>query len=141
MVQGNRSEKQAGAVVGLHYHLHQADFWYPLRGKMRVVLHDLRTGSTTEGTTVEIDLDGNEDRGVYIPPGIAHGFSTLTDLLLTYMVDSYYNENDERGVLWNDKEIGANWGIEDPILSNRDKSNPLKADLPSQFIPSYPTRT
>ena len=44
MVQGNRSEKQAGAVVGLHYHLHQADYWYLLRGRARVVLHDLRAG-------------------------------------------------------------------------------------------------
>ena len=44
MVQGNRSEKQAGAVVGLHFHLHQADYWYVLRGRVRVVLHDLRVG-------------------------------------------------------------------------------------------------
>ena len=44
MVQGNRSEKQAGALVGLHFHLHQADYWYALRGRARVVLHDLRAG-------------------------------------------------------------------------------------------------
>jgi dTDP-4-dehydrorhamnose 3,5-epimerase len=55
MVQGNRSEKQAGAVVGLHYHLHQADYWYLLRGKARVVLHDLRQGSPTDGATEMID--------------------------------------------------------------------------------------
>ena len=46
MVQGNRSEKQAGALVGLHFHLHQADYWYALRGRARVVLHDLRLGSS-----------------------------------------------------------------------------------------------
>ena len=49
MIQGNRSEKQAGAVVGLHFHLHQADYWYALRGQVRVVLHDLRVGSRTDG--------------------------------------------------------------------------------------------
>src|ERR1700758_4565 len=65
MVQGNRSEKQAGALVGLHYHLHQADYWYLLRGRARVVLHDLRVGSRTEGATEEIDLDGDVDQGVY----------------------------------------------------------------------------
>ncbi len=141
MVQGNRSEKQAGAVVGLHYHMHQADYWYPLRGKMRVVLHDLRVGSPTEKATQIIDLDGIEDRGVFIPPGVAHGFSTFTDLLLTYMVDSYYNDNDELGVLWSDPEIGADWGVTDPVLSERDKANPLRADIKKIRTPIYPTRT
>src|ERR1700746_3270012 len=70
MVQGNRSEKQAGAIVGLHYHLHQADYWYLLRGKARVVLHDLRVGSPTDGATLVVDLDGDEDRGLFIPPGV-----------------------------------------------------------------------
>ena len=49
MVQGNRSDKAAGAVVGLHYHLHQADYWQCARGTARVVLHDLRLGSPTDG--------------------------------------------------------------------------------------------
>ena len=78
MVQGNRSEKQAGAIVGLHYHLHQADYWYVLRGRARVVLHDLRVGSPTDGATLLLDLDGDEDRGLFIPPGVAHGFASLT---------------------------------------------------------------
>jgi len=89
MVQGNRSEKQAGAVVGLHYHLHQADYWYVLRGRARVVLHDLRVGSPTDGATLTLDLDGEEDRGLFIPPGVAHGFASQRDLLLWYLVDGY----------------------------------------------------
>src|SRR6202030_4837108 len=71
MLQANRSEKEAGAVVGLHYHLHQADYWYVLRGTARVVLHDLRQGSPTDGATLSIDLDGAHDRGLYITPGVA----------------------------------------------------------------------
>jgi dTDP-4-dehydrorhamnose 3,5-epimerase len=51
MIQGNRTEKQAGAIVGLHYHLHQADYWYVLRGRARVVLHDLRTGFSISTVT------------------------------------------------------------------------------------------
>ena len=70
MVQANRSEKAAGAVVGLHYHLHQADYWYVLRGTARVVLHDLRVGSDTEKTTFVVDLSGDEERGLFIPPCI-----------------------------------------------------------------------
>ena len=72
MVQGNRSEKQAGALVGLHYHLRQSDYWYALRGRVRVVLHDLRVGSPTEGKTEVIDLDGDVDQGVYIPVSYTH---------------------------------------------------------------------
>src|SRR4029077_19065275 len=63
MVQGNRSDKQAGAVVGLHYHLHQADYWYVPRGRIRVVLHDLRVGSPTEGATLAVEIGDHDDRG------------------------------------------------------------------------------
>ena len=56
MIQGNRSNRQAGSVVGLHYHLHQADYWYVPEGRARVVLHDLRDGSPTDGNTLMLDL-------------------------------------------------------------------------------------
>ena len=137
MVQGNRSEKQAGALVGLHYHLRQADYWYALRGRVRVVLHDLRAGSPTEGKTEVIELDGDVDQGVYIPPGVAHGFSALTDVLLTYLVDNYYDNSDELGLAWDDPEVGADWGVADPVLSARDQSNPRRADIPDDIRPRY----
>jgi dTDP-4-dehydrorhamnose 3,5-epimerase len=141
MVQGNRSEKQAGAVVGLHYHLHQADYWYVLRGQARVVLHDLRLGSPTEGATLHLDLDGEVDRGVFIPPGVAHGFASLTDLLLWYLVDGYYNPADELGVAWDDPHIAADWGVTDPVLSGRDRSNPRRTEIPPEWRPRYGLRT
>jgi dTDP-4-dehydrorhamnose 3,5-epimerase len=135
MIQGNRSEKQAGAVVGLHFHLHQADYWYALRGQVRVVLHDLRVGSSTDGATEVIDLDGDIDQGVYIPPGVAHGFSSLSDVLLTYLVDNYYDDSDEHGLAWDDPAVGADWGVVDPILSKRDQSNPRRDDIPDEIRP------
>jgi dTDP-4-dehydrorhamnose 3,5-epimerase len=135
MIQGNRSEKQAGAVVGLHFHLHQADYWYALRGQVRVVLHDLRVGSSTDGATEVIDLDGDIDQGVYIPPGVAHGFSSLSDVLLTYLVDNYYDDSDEHGLAWDDPAVGADWGVTDPILSKRDQSNPGRDDIPDEIRP------
>ncbi len=52
MIQGNRGDRQAGSIVGLHYHLHQADYWYVPFGRTRVVLHDLRAGSPTDGATL-----------------------------------------------------------------------------------------
>lgn len=131
MIQGNRSDKAAGAVVGLHYHLHQADYWLCTRGTARVVLHDLRVGSPTDGKTLHLEISGENCRGVFIPPGVAHGFASLTDLTLTYLVDGYYNPEDELGVAWDDPEVAADWGIADPILSDRDKNNPRRANLPA----------
>src|SRR6185369_14935103 len=120
MVQGNRANRQAGALVGLHYHLHQADYWYVPFGSARVVLHDLRAGSPTDRATLALDLgarpDGTHDhRGVFIPPGVAHGFAALSDMTVTYLVDGYYNPKDELGVAWDDPAVGGDWGLEDPI--------------------------
>ncbi|GAC1313729.1 MAG: dTDP-4-dehydrorhamnose 3,5-epimerase [Acidimicrobiales bacterium] len=143
MVQGNRSDKQAGAVVGLHFHLHQADYWYVPRGRARVVLHDLRVGSPTEGATLEADIGDHDHRGVFIPPGLAHGFAALTDLTMTYLVDQYYNPADELGVAWDDPVIGAAWGIDGtPIVSTRDRANPTRAELEATGrLPGWGLRT
>ncbi len=141
MVQANRSVKQAGALVGLHYHLHQADYWYLLAGRARVVLHDLRQGSPTDGATELVDLDGDVDQGLFIPPGVAHGFAALTDLQLTYMVDNYYNASDELGLAWDDPAVGADWGITEPVLSNRDMTNPRRLDIADGLRPRLVMRT
>ena len=141
MVQSNRSEKEAGAVVGLHYHLHQADYWYVLRGRARVVLHDLREGSETDGATEVLELSGDEDRGLFVPPGVAHGFAALTDMLLWYLVDSYYNPADELGLAWDDPEVGADWGVSDPVLSARDLANPTRREIPPGLRPRRGMRT
>src|SRR5438067_5355184 len=146
MIQGNRGDRQAGAIVGLHYHLHQADYWYIPEGRCRVVLHDLREESPTDGHTLELDLGRDENgghahRGVLIPPGVAHGFSALTDMTITYLVDGYYNPADELGVAWDDPEIGADWGVHDPVLSERDAANPKRAEIPERVRPAWPMRT
>ncbi len=149
MIQGNRGDRKQGAVVGLHYHLHQADYWYVPFGRCRVVLHDLRLGSPTDGATQVIDLGSepgtagvdHDHRGVYIPPGVAHGFAALTDMTITYLVDGYYNPTDELGVAWNDPAVDADWGVTDPVLSQRDQDNPGRKMLPAMFQPHYSLRT
>lgn len=146
MIQGNRADRRLGSVVGLHYHLHQADFWYVPHGRARVVLHDLRTGSPTEGDTLTVDLGADpaggphDHRGVYIPPGVAHGFAALTDMTITYLVDGYYNPADELGVAWDDPAIAADWGLSNPIVSERDKRNPGRSDLPEALRPHFRLR-
>jgi dTDP-4-dehydrorhamnose 3,5-epimerase len=129
MLQSNRGDRQAGCVVGLHFHRKQADWWYVVEGRARVVLHDLRVGSPTDGETMAFDLTGEDPRGVYIPPGVAHGFASLTDLTLTYLVDGYYDPADELGVAWDDPTIAADWGVDDPILSERDRALPTRNQL------------
>jgi dTDP-4-dehydrorhamnose 3,5-epimerase len=141
MVQANRADRQRGTVVGLHYHLHQADYWYVPVGTARVVLHDLREGGPTDGSTHSLDLSGENNLGVFIPPGVAHGFSALTDVTITYLVDGYYNHADELGVAWDDPEIGADWGVTDPVLSKRDLDNPRRCDLPANRRPYWMLRT
>jgi dTDP-4-dehydrorhamnose 3,5-epimerase len=145
MLQGNRGDRQRGAIVGLHYHLHQADYWYVPNGTARVVLHDLRTGSPTDRATLTLDLgiqaDGTKSHaGVFIPPGVAHGFAALTDMTITYLVDSYYNPADELGVAWDDPAVEADWGVTDPVLSARDRSNPGRDALDPQWQPHWHLR-
>lgn len=146
MVQANRADRVAGSVVGLHYHLGQADYWYVSSGLVRVVLHDLRSGSPTEGSTACFDLGGPGDGsdagvhgGVYIPPGVAHGFAALTDATITYLIDAYYDPADELGVAWDDPEIAADWGLGSlaPVLSERDLANPRAADIPDEIRPVW----
>ncbi|MFQ5557111.1 MAG: dTDP-4-dehydrorhamnose 3,5-epimerase family protein [Acidimicrobiales bacterium] len=141
MVQANRADRRAGALVGLHYHLHQADYWYIPFGRARVVLHDLREGSPTDGATWTVDLGarpdgGHRHTGVYIPPGVAHGFSALTDCTVTYLVDAYHNPADELGVAWDNPDIAADWGVGPaPVMSDRDQANPRRAELPPDRRP------
>ena len=141
MIQSNRSNKQAGALVGLHYHLHQSDYWYVPTGQIRVVLHDLREGGPTYGATSAFDISGENHIGVYIPPGVAHGFAALSDSILMYLVDGYYNTADELGLRWDDPAVGADWGVVDPIVSDRDRNNPGSGDLPVGRRPYWPMRT
>lgn len=127
MVQANRADRRAAALVGLHFHRHQADYWYVAAGTARVVLHDLRQASPTDGATMAFDMGTGNERGVYIPPGVAHGFAAITDVTITYLVDRYYDPTDELGVAWNDPVVAADWGITDPVVSVRDQTNPLRA--------------
>jgi dTDP-4-dehydrorhamnose 3,5-epimerase len=135
MVQANRADRRQGALVGLHYHLHQADFWYVPSGRALVVLHDLRESSPTAGVTLTLEIGEHDHRGVYIPPGVAHGFFALTDMTITYLVDHYYNPADELGVAWDDPDLGVTWPSMSPELSNRDRTNPKRSEIPEELRP------
>ncbi len=134
-IQTNRSNSQAGVLRGLHYHYHQVDYWYVVRGSIRVGLADLRPSSPTYLQSAVIEMGEDIPIGLFIPVGVAHGFLTLTDATLTYLVDNYYDGADELGVAWDDPQLAVPWGIEDPILSGRDQKNMFLADIPSDKLP------
>ena len=136
MVQSNRSDSKRGVVRALHYHLHQADYWYAPSGRIFVALHDLRQSSPTRSVSKSFEIGQGAEIGVYIPPGVAHGFQAVTDASLTYQVDQYYDPADENGLAWDDPDAGIPWPIAEAIVSDRDRANPEKADIPADKLPA-----
>jgi dTDP-4-dehydrorhamnose 3,5-epimerase len=135
MVQSNHSQSRAGVLRGLHYHRHQADLWYVVKGSAQVGLVDLR--DRTEPLAVETFVIGEDQpTAVYIPPGVAHGYLALTDMDMIYWVTSEYDPADEHGVAWDDAAIGLPWRVNGtpPVLSERDLANP---PLSWDQIPSF----
>jgi dTDP-4-dehydrorhamnose 3,5-epimerase len=135
MVQGNCSFSKKGVLRGLHYHLKQADFWAVPSGLVRAALFDFREESPTYGTSATVEVGSTNPIGLYIPRGIAHGFYALEDSFMTYLVDEYYDNSDELGILWSDPALGIDWDARDPILSPRDLENPPIAAIPSDRRP------
>lgn len=135
-LQTNRSDSKAGVLRGLHYHHHQVDYWYVPRGLVRVGLVDLRPASPTYRATQTLEIGDGNNMGVFIPTGVGHGFVTLTDATLTYVVNQYYDGGkDENGVAWNDPELAVPWNYDTPFLSPRDQQNLRLRDIPVSNLP------
>lgn len=136
IVQCNRSDSKKGVLRGLHFHHQQVDYWYVPRGNLRVGLVDIRSSSETYLNSQTIDIGESNELGIFIPVGVAHGFVALTDVTLMYIVDNYFNGGqDENGVAWNDKIFNLDWGIAEPVLSQRDLNNPNLEELPADSRP------
>jgi dTDP-4-dehydrorhamnose 3,5-epimerase len=136
MVQSNRSDSVQGVLRGLHYHRHQTDYWYVPDGRILVALADLRLSSPTRGAVSTFEIGEGHELGVLIPPGVAHGYYTLTKATMTYLVDRYYDTNDELGVAWDDPELGIKWPFQGkPLLSGRDEKNGRVAQLDPKLLP------
>jgi dTDP-4-dehydrorhamnose 3,5-epimerase len=134
-LQSNMSQSKAGVLRGLHYHFEQVDYWVVSAGKIRAALYDLRPGSPTYRRAQTIEMGREQQIGLFIPVGVAHGFVSLTDATLIYFVDNYYTGLDEFGVAWNDPTLGIAWGIEAPLVSPRDAANPFLRDIPAARLP------
>lgn len=131
-VQDNESCSSKGVLRGLHYQLapfSQAKLVRVIKGTVLDVAVDLRKGSPTFGKHVAVELSGENKRQFFIPQGFAHGFHVLSEeAVFTYKVDNPYMPAYERGVRFDDPEIGVDWKIINPSLLNlseKDKNAPL----------------
>ena len=130
MIQGNCSFSSAGVLRGLHYHLKQADLWNVPVGQVRAVLYDFRQDSPTRGAAEIVEMGEANRVALYIPKGVAHGFLALRESYMTYLVDEFYDNSDELGILWDDPDLNIAWGATTPpSLSDRDRQNPRTADI------------
>lgn len=137
-IQDNRSfSAQKGTLRGLHCQTNpkaQAKLITCLKGAILDVAVDIRKGSPTYMKWVAVELNEDNKKMLYIPKGCLHGFVTLTDNVeVTYKVDEYYSPENDRSVCFCDPEIGVEWGIENPVLSEKDKNAPLLKDSDVDF--------
>ncbi len=124
-VQDNQSLSQAGVLRGLHFQnppFAQGKLVRVIKGAILDVAVDLRKNSPTYGKHYDLELNEKNKTMLWIPPGFAHGFLTLeNDTIFSYKCSNYYNKASEDTLLWNDKDIGINWDIDEPNLSEKDK--------------------
>lgn len=138
-VQDNESfTAKKGTLRGLHFQqapMAQAKIVRVISGSVMDVAVDLRKGSPTYLQWVGVELTAENKRQFFIPRGFAHGFVTLTDdVTFCYKVDNLYAKECDRSIRFDDPSIGVNWGISDPVLSEKDLKAPLLKDSDCNFI-------
>jgi dTDP-4-dehydrorhamnose 3,5-epimerase len=127
-VQDNHSRSSKGVLRGLHFQKTkpQGKLVRVVRGEVFDVAVDIRKGSVTFGQWEGVILSEENKRQFYVPPGFAHGFVTLSDTAdFEYKCTDYYDPSDEGSIRWDDPEIGIEWPVTLPQLSDKDKTAPL----------------
>lgn len=141
-VQDNHARSVKGTLRGLHFQREpgQAKLVRCVRGAVLDVAVDIRPGSATFGKWVAVELNEDNRKMLFVPVGFAHGYLTLSEVAeVFYKCSHQYVAEQEAGVMWNDPDIGVDWGVSEPILSARDQSNPSLRDLfPDQLGPVSP---
>jgi dTDP-4-dehydrorhamnose 3,5-epimerase len=142
-VQDNHSYSVRHILRGLHTQREfpQGKLVRCIAGEIWDVAVDIRIDSPAFGRWVGIRLSSDNFRQVWVPPGFAHGFCVLSETAqVEYKVTDYYNPKDELGLAWNDPEIGIEWPIASPILSEKDAANPRLASIRG-LLPRYTDST
>ena len=136
-VQDNISKSQKGVLRGLHFQsppYAQDKLIQVIQGAVLDVVVDIRTKSKTYGQHFSIELNAENKLQLLVPKGFAHGFLTLEDdTIFSYKCSNEYNKESEGSVLWNDKDLSIDWGMQDPIVSAKDKESKSFHQLESPF--------
>jgi dTDP-4-dehydrorhamnose 3,5-epimerase len=135
-VQDNHSRSSAGILRGLHFQTRpgQAKLVRCLRGRIWDVAVDLRRGSPSYGRWEGHELDDELHRQLFIPVGFAHGFCVLSEVAdVHYRLSSLYDPATEASVAWDDAEIGIEWPMSDPQISERDRTAPRLAEIAAEL--------
>jgi dTDP-4-dehydrorhamnose 3,5-epimerase len=139
-VQDNHSKSVKGTLRGLHYQIErpQAKLCRVIQGEVLDVAVDIRRGSPWFGKFVSTILSAENKQQIYIPEGFAHGYLVLSETAeFLYKCNNFYYPEYERGVLWNDSEIGIDWNIEDPMLSAKDKKHLPLSQIALNDLPAF----
>ena len=131
-VQDNHSRSQRGVLRGLHFQKTrpQGKLVSVSRGAVYDVAVDIDPASATYGQFVGVELNDDNHRQLWIPPGYAHGFCVLSEVAdFQYKCTDFYFPADEGGLAWNDPDVGIPWPITEPQLSAKDVNNPRLRDL------------
>lgn len=132
-LQDNLSVSKKGVVRGLHYQappFEQGKLVSVLCGRVLDVAVDIRVGSPTYGKHVAVELSADNHRQFWIPAGFAHGFVALEDdTIFSYKCTNVYSQEHDRGIRYDDPALAINWGVADPIVSEKDKLHPLLRDV------------
>lgn len=128
-VQDNLSfTAQIGTLRGLHYQLApfaQGKLVSVVSGAVRDIIVDVREGSATYGQSFQIDLTEEDPTKLWCPPGFLHGFVTQrANTRFSYKVTARYSGDHDRSIAWNDPSLALDWGIDNPVLSDKDKAAP-----------------
>lgn len=137
-VQDNHSfSASKGVLRGLHFQkgeAAQAKLVRCSKGAVLDVAVDMRKGSPTYMKWLAVELTEDNFRQLLVPRGFLHGFLTLTDNVeFQYKVDNYYNKEADRSIRWDDPELKIDWGITNPILSDKDKNAPNLSESDIEF--------
>ena len=127
-VQENEAfSKNRNIIRGLHYQLNNAQgkLIYVVYGAIKDIVVDVRIGSPNFGKSYTVKLSSKNHKMLYVPEGFAHGYLVLKkNTIVHYKCTNYYNRKSECGIRWNDPDLNIDWGISDPILSEKDKHLP-----------------
>ncbi|WP_164667414.1 dTDP-4-dehydrorhamnose 3,5-epimerase [Virgibacillus doumboii] len=138
-IQDNHSLSADKDVIrGLHYQLNpkaQTKLVRVITGAIYDVAVDIRKGSPTFGQWVGVTLSAENHRMLLVPKGFAHGFCTLAENThVQYKVDAYYSKENDRGIRWDDPEIGIDWPASAPVLSEKDANQPFLKESEINFV-------